>query len=578
VIDSFHSVSVSRIPESSVELQELHLKMEGIQLVSTQLIPRITITHPMGPVSSEEGAQLESIPEDIRLSELSIPSITALLTGDKEIAQARFNRFEIDDVQQALKSGELDSVRKLSSLLSDEHWKGIRISDLSQKTISALFSGDKTRAKELFDQFKTDDVQQALESGKFDCFYNITSLLSIKHLKDIRLSDLSQEHIRSLFSGDKTRAKELFDQFKTEDVQQALKDGKFNDFFNISSLLSIEHLKDLRLSDLSQATISFLFLGDGARAKGLLKRFGTEDVRQALKDGKFNDFLNISSLLSIEHLKDLRLSDLSQKHIYFLFSGDEAKAKELFEQFETTDVQQVLKDGKLDSFLSLSSLLSDKHWKGIRISDLSQATIKFLFPEFVNIAGQSAPTKALTAITVNKKRFAPLKVDDVRKAIELGTPSYLYRLFSDEHWEGIPLSELSVVAISSWSNDLSKAIQRFARFETADVHEALKSGKFKKVNLRILLSDEHWKGIPLSDLSKPTIESLFPGFADITINKKRFALLKMEDVRSALKLETLNKYLHTLLSDEHRESIDLSELRDSLAPPWMDAVRKTAKA
>ncbi len=191
----------------------------------------------LGPVLSNRQVQ------NLKLSELSNGQIEHLFPDySDEIREDSMQRFALisdPEVHAALKAGKL-----IRPLLSASQLQNLKLSMLSDKQIEKLFPtyGEKLYEESIkrFSFIPDQEVVAALKAGKL-----IKLLLSVRQLKNLKLSELSNDQIHQLFPtyfpySDATSidSKEQFAQISDEEIEAALKANK-----SIGHLMSPEQLE-----------------------------------------------------------------------------------------------------------------------------------------------------------------------------------------------------------------------------------------------------------------------------------------------------------------------------------------------
>ena len=328
----------------------------------------------------------------------------------------------------------------------------------------------------------------------------------------------------------------------------------------VFGLFTNDQILGLKLSEISEFKISALFLTlshDDIKAR--LALFDKEDVVAAIHKGVDNE--NILNHLTVDHVRQLRLTKLNAtqiRKIFYCESEDTvADRKRCFADFPIDDVQTALERGLLTSY-DRPLILSEEQLKGVRLSNLSQATIDCMFSLF------QKDKKAA------KKQFALFSADDVQMALQLGklTNYSQMNLISEEQLKGIQLSKLSQQTIALMFNNcefIESERKRFAHFPINEVQVALELGLLTGCQREELLSEEHLRSIRLSALSQKTIARMFPvsswsSCRHMNEVPERFALVPVEEVREAINKGLLDDFQQTrLLSDSQRSALALTE-------------------
>lgn len=225
-----------------------------------------------------------------------------------------------------------------------------KLSELSNAKIDKLFPHvleeylEDSRCG--FDKIPSIEIVAAFQAGKY-----IGPVLSNRQVQNLKLSELSNGQIEHLFPdySDETHEDSMqrFALIPDQEVHAALRAGKL-----IKPLLSVSQLQNLKLSMLSDKQIEKLFpIYDEKLYEESIKRFSfipDPEVVAALKAGKL-----IKRLLSVNQLKNFKLSELSNDQIhqlfptYFPYSDTiSIDSKEQFARISDEEIEAALKANK----------------------------------------------------------------------------------------------------------------------------------------------------------------------------------------------------------------------------------------
>jgi hypothetical protein len=231
--------------------------------------------------------------------------------------------------------------------------------------------------------------------------------------------------------------------------------------------------------------------------------------------------LNIFSLFSKDQFIGLDLSNVSESQINNLFSGVLTREvdKNRFESLSTEQVNKIL--DKLDGYHI--DLISDDQLKGL---DLSKLT-----------------------------------VDQFNKIIDELSSFRIY-LISDDQLKRLDLSKLKENLIRKMfneANSLNENKRRFALLPVDLVNKILDKLCTSQMNL---ISDDQLKGLDFSKLTKNHIEQMFDRTNGLSENKRRFALLPVDQINKIL--DILDNYQMSLISDDQLKGLYFSKLTENL--------------
>ncbi len=299
----------------------------------------------------------------------------------------------------------------------DEHLKGLSIHLLTEEQIKHIFLfSTPQRKKERLALFADDHVAEAINFGKLQG--STLENLSEGTFKLLNIERLSPEQSKIIFSlkTDSTQDRQRFAYFKPEDVQKAIEKGTLQGEYRLG-LLSNAHLSQLKLSQLSYEQIKALFpvSKDVQAAKERFKLIGADEVQKALVENKLLDAYHLN-LISDEQLKKVRLSAIHYDQVSNLFKSkvDATKEKERFALLDAQDVQEAMIKGVLQGMYQLH-LLSDEDLQHLELSKLPKVRVEELF----------IPTGKGEE---DKRRFALISAEEVKKAIEIGLVDRSHRL------------------------------------------------------------------------------------------------------------------------------------------------------
>jgi hypothetical protein len=352
-----------QIPSLELPKDLNKLPLQQVRWLSADTIGKIAAEFPSKAFEFFSNEQLVNL----KLFQLNPEQTEVLFKLPKELIAARLKIFENQDVIDALYAQKLSG--PVLEHLSNDHLKALKLSELDSNIIYQMFpqKEDNTEDKERFSHFDASDVQAAIKKGFLAGGYRL-SLLSNDHLKALKLSELNSNIIYQMFpqKEDNTEDKERFSHFDASDVQAAIKKGFLAGDYRLS-LLSNDHLKALKLSELDSSIIYQMFpqKEDNTEDKERFSHFDASDVQAAIKKGFLAGDYRLS-LLSNDHLKALKLSELDSSIIYQMFpqKEDNTEDQERFSHFEASDVQAAIKKGFLAGGYRLS-LLSNDHWRQI---------------------------------------------------------------------------------------------------------------------------------------------------------------------------------------------------------------------
>lgn len=400
------------------------------------------------------------------------------------------------------------------ALLSNDKFKALTPGDLEEEINQDQLSLIKLRLEKL-------SKSEGIEKQQKPVVENST-------FKDIRLADLTRMSIDEINAH-----------------RDEIPDIAFKFFTN-------DQIQNLKLSELKASQVKALFfLLNEVETKERLALFGVQDIVDAIYKGLLTG--NVLRYLGSEHLNTLKLTQLNTDQADEIFCWKKNPGQDLarFKAFNGDDVQKAIETEILTTTYQLK-LLSDEHLQGLKLSQLSQKTINNMFPWNNDN-------------TADRKRFANFQTAEVQAAIKAGliATTYQLKLLSDEHLQGLKLSELSketMVNMFPWCSENTADLQRFANLQAAEVQAAINSGLIATPYQLHLLSDQQLMELKLSELSKATIDQMFSWHSDNTADRKRFANFQTAEVQAALKAGLITRYQMKLLSDLHLQGIKLSEL------------------
>ena len=254
------------------------------------------------------------------------------------------------------------------ALLNEEKFNALTIKDLEEGINNDQFHFIKKRLEKLSENEENSDQQKDIED--YD------------NIKDIPLKDLPE-----INAGDIAKHKGNIPAIA------------FTFFIN-------DQLQDLKLSNLqeTQNKALFNFLDEvEVEVKERLALFDDLDVVDATHKGLLTG--NVLKFLSNEHVKGLKLPQLSkeQTEVIFSWKDNSDQDRQRFKAFKPEDVQYAIECGILLRTYQLK-LLSDEQLKGIQLSKLSKETIKNMFPWSEDN-------------TSDRKRFSNLNEAEVKSAL-----------------------------------------------------------------------------------------------------------------------------------------------------------------
>lgn len=258
--------------------------------------------------------------QNLKLSEMQATQNKALFFAlDEAKAKERLALFDGQDVVDAIHKGLMTG--SVLKFLSDKHVKELKLKQLSKEQVDVIFcyKDDSSQDACCFKAFNVDDVQSAIEEGILTTTYQL-QLLTDQQLKGVRLSKLSTETIDHMFPSrdDNTSDLKRFANFEVEEVQAALNTGLITTTYQLQ-LLTDQQLKGVQLSKLSSETINRMFpsLDDNMADLKRFANFEVAEVQAVLDSEKLNAYQ--VKLISIEQIKSFEFSSMSQKMINMLF-------------------------------------------------------------------------------------------------------------------------------------------------------------------------------------------------------------------------------------------------------------------
>ena len=361
--------------------------------------------------------------------------------------------------------------------------------------------------------------------------------------------------------------KARFANFDAKDIVEALKLNKLNSYH--ISLLSQEQWIEVKPSELDTRVLAQMFSEKYNNDKRIpldrerFANFDAKDVIEAIKVNKLNWYH--LSLLSQEQLIEVKPSELDQKVLALMFSekyNDDKRIpldKERFANFDAKDVIEAIKLNKLNWYHL--SLLSQEQSIEIKPSELDTKVLALMFSEKYNNDKR---------IPLDKERFANFDTKDVIEAIKLNKLNWYHlSLLSQEQLIEVKPSELDTKVLAlmfseKYNNDKRIPLdkERFANFDTKDVIEAIKLNKLNWYHLS-LLSQEQLIEVKPSELDTKVLALMFSEKYNndkrIPLDKERFANFDAKDVAEAIKLNKLNWYHLSLLSKEQSIEVKSSK-------------------
>lgn len=311
--------------------------------------------------------------------------------------------------------------------LTDAQMQAVRLVEIGRERINRFFPAavDTEENRRKFALLQPADVAGALLLEKLSA--RLCMFLSDAQLQAIPLPALNQEQISQLLS-DRILPEERSRRFALLPAQEVVDAIRANTLpQNLYKLLSDAHLQVVPLSKFSQEKISNLFsnyiLEDERR-----RRFALLPANEVLGAIRANTLpLHLYKLLSDAQLQALRPSELSHDQIFNLFPNYlmEDERRRRFAQLPANEVGATIRANTLPQYLY--KLLSDAQLQAVRLSELRQEQMNWMFPSS-HLENE------------NRRRFAFISNAEVlalvtrsREALPLRLQDYL----SDAHIEVI---------------------------------------------------------------------------------------------------------------------------------------------
>lgn len=118
--------------------------------------------------------------------------------------------------------------------------------------------------------------------------------------------------------------------------------------------------------------------------------------------------------------------------------------------------------------------------------------------------------------------------------------------------------------VFSWKEDSTQDAKRFKAYAVSDVQKAINEGILSTPYQLHLLSDDHLKGLKLSELTKTDISNMFTWCENDAVDKKRFAHLQAKEIQIALENNKLTEYQIQLIHIEQIKEFDFSKLSQQM--------------
>ncbi|MBA3239076.1 MAG: DnaJ domain-containing protein [Parachlamydiaceae bacterium] len=575
---------------TTIELTDAHLE---------EILPDASTLDELTRLTAEEIYKQQQDLNPIALAFFSNEQIAllklTLLTKEQNLAlfaflnaeeiEIRLGFFKDDDVINAIHENKLPE--KALGYLPENYLLKMDFSLLDKTVIAGIFF-DRSRScdislseeilendKRQFANFDAKDIVKALKLDKLNSYH--ISLLSEAHWAKVRLSELESDVLKSIFSikyGETEGVlldRERFANFDAKSVVDAIKLNKLN-WYHLN-LLSKEQLIEVKPSEIDSEVLNLMFsIKHGANIGIPLDRerfanFDAKDVAKAIKLNKLNWYhLN---LLSKEQLSEVEPSELDPEVLNSMFSIKHGENigipldKARFANFDAKDVAKAIKLNKLNWYHL--NLLSKEQLSEVKLSELDPDVIN---PMFSIKHGENI------GIPLDKARFANFDAADVVKAIQLYKLNWYHlNLLSKEQLIEVKPSELDpevlnlMFSIKHGDNTgIPLDRERFANFDAKDVAEAIKLNKLNWYHLS-LLSNEQSIGAKSSKFDPERVKVMFPQKTnenEIAVDKECFANFDGKDVAEAIKLNKLTQYNLNLLSVTQLQAINFSEVSQAL--------------
>lgn len=495
----------------------------------------------------------------LNLSKLPIERVEELFPVTDKIEQEkkRFEKIQLHEVQKAIENKVPTGVYRLS-LLSPQQLHFLKLSKLPKEQVQELFCEEKKRHemnKERFLNLSTTEVQASVENNVLSGSYRL-GLLSPDHLSGLKLSKVPTKQINDLFKErqlwnpveeDKFR----FSYLSSQEVQGAIERNHLTGTYRLS-LLSPQHLSDLKLSKLSEAQIDDLFykktdLNEIEEDKKRFACLSSPEVQGALEKNTLVGFYRCS-LLSLDHLSALKLSNITVERVNDLFNeklnpNEASVDKNRFACLSAVEVNAAIKKDTLIGVYRLR-LLSSKQLNALTISSFQTIRIKQLFAE----------TSSVNQRAEDRIRFSNISSDEVQIALESAvlSGSYPLSLLSYKHLNALKLSKLQKTVVDTLFtpkvhlNDITEDKIRFENLAIEEVQSAIEKNCLTGVYPLSLLSSKQLSELKLSRLSKERVKDLFAEkkkIYEIAEDKKRLALIPKTEVANARNKQLLNDYI-----------------------------------
>lgn len=269
-----------------------------------------------------------------------------------------FSRVPADEVVNAIANNTLPIW--LYRKLSDNQMQAVRLIELGRERISRFFPLyiNTEENRRKFALLQPADVAGALLLDKLS--QQLYKLLSDAQFQAIQISGLSQEQITALFHGiDLAEQRRRFALIPPAEVQETIRLGTLSE--PLYKLLSDAQLQDLRLLELNGQQILSLFPnnlpGDEKRRRFALLR--ADVVLAAIEANTLP--LSFYKLLSDDQLRAVRLSELREEQMNWIFPAS-IQNEENMRRFAFITSEEVLATVRLKALpLRLQDLLSDAH-------------------------------------------------------------------------------------------------------------------------------------------------------------------------------------------------------------------------
>lgn len=276
------------------------------------------------------------------------------------------------------------------------------------------------------------------------------------------------------------------------------------------------------------------------------------------------------ALLSKEKLNGLTLGnlneDINRDHISFLKLVLNKLFKQEDRQQKSLDDHPDFKKIPLKDFRKLSARDICKHKDHIP----DAAFYFFANAQIQNLKLSEMLTSQNTALffglnkAEKRARLALFNEQDIVDAIHKKLlAGDILKLLEDEHVKKLKLSQLNkdqADIIFCWKKDSNQDENRFKAYNAEDVQNAIEAGTIYTEYQLKLLSEEQFKGIQFSKLSKKTIENIFPWTKDNRAHRLKFAHIDSAEIQASLNKNLLNDYQVKLISIEQMKGFDFSAM------------------